>query len=227
MRILIAIHGAHSQPDQMQAQRETWLQTLTIWADYKFFLGRATRCKGDCGDAECEQLNAALKAPDVVTVNCDDGPLWNGPQRTLVLNRKTEALVRYALEHDYEYVFKCDDDTYIRTDLLWSSGFEQHDYVGLMGGHHAQGVGDYSWAQGGAGYWLSRRAMEIIDAAGLHLARAEDFAVGQILALHGIRAHNETRYVPAVTEEQLANPDPDSITFHKVNPQWMRRLHGR
>jgi len=212
-RVLIAIHASHSQPEQMQAQRETWLRKLYGLADYKFFLGHP-----HCDDA------------DVVSLEIPDGPIWlnqrNGP-RTLVLNRKTEGLIKYAFENEYDYVFKCDDDTYVWPDrLLWSS-FEKYDYSGFVERHYAREIGFYHWAQGGAGYWLSRKAMDIIAQHGLHLVAAEDFAVGQILARHGIHPHHDSRYIPGATPKDLANPSQNVLTLHKVTPSEMHLLHDR
>jgi hypothetical protein len=207
MKILIALHGSHSQPDAMQAQRETWLRELRC--DYRYFLGRPSRV-----DRDVEYLES------------EDGPIWNGPFRTWYLNRKTEGLIRYGLDHGYDYVFKCDDDTYIWPDRLLSSGFEKYDYSGVTEPHTSWRIGHYRWAQGGAGYWLSRRAMEYAATYGLNTIPAEDFAVGYALAANGISPHHDERYVSAATTEQLSNPSPDLITLHKVSPSWMRRLHG-
>lgn len=193
----------------MQAQRQTWLRDLPYEVDYRYFLGQPSR-----HDA------------DVVYLPSADGPNWNGPYRTRVGNRKTEAIVRYALDNGYNYVFKCDDDTYVRVELLLKSGFEKHDYSGITASHYAfNGIGHYRWSQGGAGYWLSRRAMEIIAEHGLHLVPAEDFAVGQLLAKYGIHPSHDERYRPAVTQAEIDKPDPAWITLHKINPAQMRRLH--
>lgn len=205
MKILIAIHGSHSQPEQMQAQRETWLRDLS-GADYKFFLGQP---EGD--------------EPDVVYCPCPDGPLYSDAKRihrTWILNQKTEGIVEYALENGYDYVFKCDDDTYVRPGLLLVSGFEQHDYSGFTEKHYTRETGWYRWAQGGAGYWLSRRAMEAIAEHGLRTIPAEDFAVGHALAKHGIHPHRDERYTPT-----MALSRSDWITTHKVWPSPMEDLH--
>lgn len=197
----------------MQAQRETWLRWLVGLADYKFFLG-----------------HPASTADDVVSLDMPDGPIWishrNGP-RTLVLNRKSEALVKYAFDNGYDYVFKCDDDTYVWPGRLLWSGFDQHDYVGSIDRHYARDIGFYHWAQGGSGYWLSRKAMAIIVEHGLHLVAAEDFAVGQILARHGIHPHHDPRYVAGATLKDLTYPSLQILTLHKVTPEWMHRLHGK
>jgi hypothetical protein len=192
----------------MAAQRETWLKDLK-GADYKYFLGEP----------------AGLDT-DVVYGSYPDGPNWEGHRRTWAINRKTESLARFAIKNGYHYVFKCDDDTYVRTDKLLASGFEAHDYTGFMGSHYDFESGHpYEWAQGGAGYWLSHKAMLLV-ATGLTRIRAEDFAVGQLLALNGIAAHHDDRYQPAVSQQDIEHPDSRMITFHKVDPESMRRLHN-
>jgi len=217
MKVLIAIHGSHSQPEHMQAQRETWLADLQR-ADYKYFLG-ASPVSNDAVDE-------VVAPDDVIYLPSPDGPIWEGHRRTWHLNRKTEALVKYALDGDYDFVFKCDDDTYVPSTerLLFESGFEAHDYSGFTETHWAPDTGPYRWAQGGAGYWLSRKSMEIIAEHGLHLVRAEDFAVGQLLAVHGIHPHHDVRYNPAATEQDFRNQS-QFFTLHKVSPTLMRNLH--
>jgi hypothetical protein len=116
----------------------------------------------------------------------------------------------------------------VRVDRLLCAlgqlGFDYYDYAGITEPHRIFGGISYRWAQGGAGYWLSRKAMEIISADGLHLMPAEDFAVGVLLALNGIHPFHDERYRSAVSTKDLENPDPNWITLHKVNHEWMRKL---
>lgn len=83
----------------------------------------------------------------------------------LALPVKMRAAFRWAIEHEYTHVFKCDRDTFIHADRLlksarehfepsWPSGYldAPHDFVGLVGN-----PGDC--CGGGAGYWLSKRAI--------------------------------------------------------------------
>lgn len=204
MKILIAIHATHANPAAMQAQRETWLRNLD-GADYKFFVG-----------------DPAIEADDVVPVPHPDGPRFEPHgyrARTWFLNRKTEALAAYALSEGYDFAFKCDDDTFVRLSELLASGFEEYDYSGYTDPHFTQRTGHYRWAQGGAGYWLSRKSMAIIDRCGLRLNPAEDFAVGELLAQHGIAPHHDARYTP-VSEPKVS----EWITLHKIGPERMREL---
>lgn len=216
MKILAALFGTHTQPEHRAAQRETWLKELTGLADYRYFLGEPEGTE-----------------PDVVYCPVADGPLWefSGPvgHRTWILSRKAEHVAAYALQRGYDYVFKCDDDSYVDVPRWLASGFEQHEYSGSTDRHIAKALGSYHWAQGGSGFWLSRRALALIVQHGLRLNRAEDFAIGQLLAWHGIVPHHDDRYVPAVSDHYLSQIQADGswITLHKINPTWMRRLHAR
>lgn len=74
----------------------------------------------------------------------------------IALPTKMRAAFRWALEYEYDYVFKTDTDVFIHADRLLASGLEHfqsgHDFVGLVGN-----PGDC--CGGGAGYWLSRKAI--------------------------------------------------------------------
>lgn len=219
MKLLIAILGAHTQPEQMQAQRETWLQDVTC--DYKYFLG------------ESYTGTIALDRPDIFHIeNLPDGPNWEGTARTPHMLRKVEAIVKYAWALNYNFVFKCDDDTYVRPRQLVESGFEQWDYVGGPEVHRMRtkektgwpGWFTFQFAQGGPGYWLSRKAMEVILDNGLHLYPGEDIAVGQLLAQNGIRLHPDPRYI--TIEPKKAIPD-SFLTLHKVGPTEIQKFYRK
>lgn len=190
----------------MRAQRETWIQDLDGRADYKFFLGLPESAD-----------------EDVVSLDMPDGPIWDAVRgcghRTPVGQRKTEALARYALENGYDFVFKCDDDTFIRVDHLLAGGFERFDYSGFTEQHWERDIAWYRWCQGGAGYWLSRKAMALVAEYGLHLVPIEDYAVGQLLHRHEIMPYHDARYTPTPDPRR-----PDWITAHQVEPDRMYAL---
>ena len=221
MRILIAIHGSHVLAERMQAQRETWIPQVSrvamppSWSlDYRWFVERP------------------YIADDVYMLPWDPEPLWfqDGPvaRRTSSTNMKTRALVEFALLKGYDYVFKCDDDTYVRPRLLIKSGFEKHDYSGSTEMHHADDTGYYQYAGGGGGYWLSRRAMVAVFTGNEpHKYRhgACDVTVGQTLAAAGIFPYHNSRYLNAVTDTQISRPPSYAITLHKCDPDQMRIVH--
>lgn len=69
----------------------------------------------------------------------------------LALPVKMRAAFRWALEHEYDYIFKCDRDTFVHASRLLDAVPAGKDFVGLVGN-----PGDC--CGGGAGYWLSRNA---------------------------------------------------------------------
>jgi hypothetical protein len=116
------------------------------------------------------------------------------------LTLKTIEIVRWAQSHGFDYVFLCDTDTYVIPKLLLESGFENYDYMGRFSkdigatwvqtakdrnGNHYVFPRCHSWASGGVGYFLSRKAMVEI----LHGSKptkpeevwAEDLWVGQVM----------------------------------------------
>lgn len=76
------------------------------------------------------------------------------------LPKKVRAAFQWALDRGYDYIFKADCDTYINVPALLASGYEAHEYVGLMGDEGAGG-GLAHCPSGGVGYWLSARAAKI------------------------------------------------------------------
>lgn len=177
MKLLLAIKGC--ERDQKtgvhQVLRETWVRNVTD-ADIYFFIGH--------GSHPLE--------PDEVRLDCGDA--------YLDLPAKTRAILKWSLEQNYDFTFLCDTDTYVVPDRLLASGFEEFDLVGLFNGEI--GVpkatdGHWAWVSGGNGYWLSKRATEIVvKHEPTHWA--EDFYVGQVLAPYfqsgELKAFSDERY---------------------------------
>ena len=138
---------------------ETHQRKLLHGCEYRFFLGAG---------------NSNPESDEVILPVRDD--YWALPQ-------KIRQALRWTLEQDEEYshIFKCDRDTYVHVDRLldhWTEiAIKQLDYVGLVGS-----PGDC--CGGGAGYWLSRRAiityLEHYDERQINLAprqRLEDWCL--------------------------------------------------
>lgn len=139
--------------------RDTWLSGSDV--DYKFFLGGV--CKG---------------SPDEIVVDA--------PDDYRMLTRKVWKVFEYALTNGYDYVFKCDADTYVHVPRLLKSGFEKLDYLG----HY-----------GGSGYWVSRRAMQaLLDTHDFVWEDAEDEVVFRSLAKVGIEATEDSRFNSRTSE---------------------------
>jgi hypothetical protein len=207
MKSLIAIVSCHGHRDQRIAQRETWLHRIGT-VEYRFFLGRP----GSREDGP---------TPNLVVLDSNDAYSH--------LSEKVASLCRWALAWGYEYVFKCDDDTYVCPDRLLASGFNLHDYSGFIEDRdchlRAFNFPVYPHAAGGPGYWLSRRAMKIIGAE-LPPNSPEDFAVGKVLALHRVKASHDWRYVHDDRKHRDDVVRSQFISLHKCDPAEMRRVHA-
>lgn len=123
--------------------------------DYKFIYG-----------------NPSSQAVQVIRPREDD-ELWFDVDDTrpyMVL--KDKSLFVWALEHDYDYVFRCCDDTVVYPERMLRDFalLSQHDYAGTFCGYGAiaeQGIFALrylDYMHGGVGCWLSRKAMEMLIA---------------------------------------------------------------
>lgn len=111
---------------------------------------------------------------------------------------------KWALEHGYTHMLKADLDTLIFPGRLMNSGFEKHDFVGT---NHSDGT-----VSGGAGYWLSKKAMEVIAKLKWPTPPRydEDRIVTWALALAGIMPHYDKRH-KFLPGDKI---DEDTITYH-------------
>lgn len=159
MKVLIAIKSCRRDCRNgfNQAVRNTWLHDCPV--DYRFFVGN-----GDGPLAADEEL-----------LGCGDA--------YMDLPHKTRAICAWAFARDYDHAFMADTDTYANVPKLLASGFQEYDVTGYFNG--PIGVpgaveGKYAWVSGGAGYWVSRRVMEML-AASEPSSWAEDLWVGQVV----------------------------------------------
>ena len=136
MKILVSISSceAYEKAGLNDPLRETWLpDAVKLGMDYKFFHGAGSTPKDD-----------------VVVLPVDDS--LGG------LTEKAKAKAKWAVENGYDFVFSCFPDTYACASRLYSSDFRSFDYFGRIHQH----VGGAPYCQGGPGYFLSRKACEIL-----------------------------------------------------------------
>lgn len=161
-KLLLAVKGCERDASNgfHQAMRETWVKDVQ-GADVRFFVGGGS---------------LSLKE-DEVRLPC--------PDDYLSLPHKTRAILQWALDRDYDFVFLCDTDTYVIPDRLLASGFEDYDLVGLFNGRigapNATEGRYWAWISGGNGYWLSNRAARVIAERQHDGDWAEDRITGQAL----------------------------------------------
>ena len=200
MKVLIGVTSCEQNEERRRAQLETWIieAWLTPWPvelEIKFFLGARFEAAPDplCCYLPC----------------CDD---------YASLPEKHDELVKFALANKFDFLFKCDDDTYLRVDRLLASGFEKYDYVGWTKGRH--------FASGGPGYWLSSFAMGLLAERGpLDPERRFrghcDAAVGASLAKSDMYPVHDERYQTGCAADENFAPSKynSMISLHNCRPE--------
>ena len=197
-----------------RAIRETWGEGLD---NLRFIVGQ--RPNGD----------PPFHFPaDVLQLACPDD--YHG------LPRKTRAILDFSLGAARDFTFLCDVDTFVRPDRLLASGFQQYDLTGMIGGNLEAGK-YFPWPSGGAGYWLSRKAAQIVVNSPPSDEWAEDRMIGQILGPHitaaEITAFNHPGYHRVFRDDPLAC----DVTMHfdgkgrkkDYTPKWQYEMwnHNR
>jgi len=198
-RILIGALSGAAKTARRDACRATWLAGIDARDDVQCVFLR-----GDPGLSKPELRGDELWLP------C--------PDDYASLPQKTRGFCRWALANaQFEYLFKCDDDTYVCLDRLLQvpSGL---DYCGWK-------LGRRSYASGGAGYLLSRRAAEVVARDVVEQTGPEDRLVGQHLHRTGIALVHDPRFRPWRKLSHTPRPDNDLITGHYCGHIRMRRVH--
>ena len=200
-KILLALESCHRYHERRAAQRNTWLRFLPEGLEHRYFVGRGEQ--------------SVHIEPDLVQLDCDDS------YEQLIF--KTRSMLCWAIENDFDFVFKTDDDTYVDAAKLLASDFERYEYSGWSR--------QRDYAQGGSGYWLGRRAMELVshDFVPTPDTLAEDTHVGHVLARYGIYPVHDGRYLvgpaPAPEGWPTRSDRCKTITLHRMIPMLMHQVH--
>ena len=145
MKLLIGISScqAYEEKGNNQAMRDTWLADATsLGIDHRFFHGKGAESK-----------------EDVVIVPCKDD--YYG------LMHKDKLQYFWSIEHGYDYMYRCDHDTYCRPERLLLSGFEKYDMAGCRGPLNS--------IEGGPGFLISKRLKQ------LYVDKMEDACKGFVI----------------------------------------------
>jgi hypothetical protein len=159
----------------------------------------------------------------------------NDPIRTW----RTKLMVKYAYDHGYDYVFRVDSDAYVWVNRLLNCGFEQHDYMGWCL-QEQQAEWCVNTGHGGVGFFLSRKAMEIVMNASVEKYADRkywgDLCAGQQLYKAGIHCHRDSRFLDGsshkghhgnIAADELP-ADHKYISVHPVLPvENMLEMHRR
>lgn len=223
MRSLIAISSCQLYEDKgyNRPARETWIPQLAASGfEYRFFFGYT-------GTLE-------PRHDDTIIVSCPDdyGSLCY----------KTLESLRWAYAQGFDYVFRAYPDTYIVPSRLKDSEFHQYDYSGNF-------EGGSMTAAGGPGYWLSRKAIEVMlehEVSPTHpnigsifedrwvgvimnryreeLSRMDDRRYAEGAWLWGNTPLKENGLISAHLwgGEGKSNPNTFSKTYYDVHEKWLR-----
>lgn len=194
MRVLIAVESCLQDRFKHQAQRDTWIKGLHF-VETKFFMGSVGG-----GESEDEVfLGAAVN------------------DSYEALSVKTRAICQWAAERNFDYLFKCDTDTIVSPRNLIFSGFQEHDYSGGFNEdvmpeslRERFGGGAIQFTSGGAGYWLSKKAVTLVANSDKVASCAEDVFVAAVLREHGVLPY----WNPGYRWRPGATIDKDVVTLH-------------
>jgi hypothetical protein len=205
MTTLIAVTSCHAFRTRADAIRETWAPEVKD-ADVRFFLGTLPNPSGD-------------SRPDEILLPVPDGYHF--------LSQKTQLIRRWALEHGYDYLWKVDDDVYLRPERLKVARL---DYVGRVRGPSGNYRAPYC---SGFCYGMTRRALELI--APIDWNASDDFSedrwVGNQLLAKGITPRNEPNFVVhssknnTISGREAPLVDNQIIASCEYNPVRMRSIH--
>jgi len=218
MRLLIAIKSCKQDMDRgfHDVIRKTWgLDAFVYGANLFFFIGD----------------NYIINHDEIILKCLDD---------YASLPFKTRAILRWSLDHDYDFTFLADTDTYLKVDALMRSNFQQYDYMGVNSrpwgvpfeytSRDRAGVEHYHpqcwpWCSGGFGVTLSRKAAEYIVAVEPS-GWAEDMHVGAVLN----PLYNEGKIkINSVQQGDIAWHFPQSHFSSGYDPKfgWMEEQYKR
>ncbi len=192
---------------RVQTVRETWVQDLVVHAPYvtyRFFYGQGAE---------------RLPEPDEIFLNTGD--------TYADLTAKVHRMIQWAVAMGFEWMYKCDDDTWawpewIIRDIM-STEWRDIQYYGFR---HRRGYID-----GGPGYVLGRRAMEVIAASQPIASAFEDTIICELLRNAGIHPRHHPGYAVALHSRWFPVASIRKLhglrAIHPVRPKDMRTLNNR
>ncbi len=216
MKILTTILTCTLTQHRANACLATWIKDIKTPHDYIFFGDKKQSYKMD------------------KTWNCepDDGELRGR------LPEKTYKMLIESLNHDWDFLFKCDDDTYVVFDKLINllKNYNPNDELYIGG----KIVNPFPYGQGGGGYVLTRTAVKKCINSLKHFyndksknKHAEDYSVGLALKEYGLNlTHTDLLSTPnpnTAKQNQSVCIDAiiknNKITTHYVNPETMKTIY--
>ncbi len=194
-QILIGICSCVRAKERRDTVRDTWMQQQNTSAQCLFFVGKG----GTCQESDCIQLDT------------DDSYDY--------LPEKVLAFFQYALENlQFDWLFKCDDDTYVHQERLLELCDMGADFIGNPW------LDTRGSPSGGAGYMMSRALVERIVShrASIPHTGAEDVLIGEL----AMRLCETPHATPRLSYDNYPAPFPynNIITAHWLSIKIMRLM---
>jgi hypothetical protein len=189
---LIGVCSCQGNDEKRNAVRSSWFPKDNSKVCARFFVGA-----GD--DAPLDEDTVVLNVPD----DYEHLPI------------KVFEFFRYAMNHlDFDYIFKCDDDTFVVPERVYDLMENGVDYVGN------EFILNRGAADGGAGYLLSHRVIEkIVADTSLDSTGNEDIIVGEAAIRHGAVARVNRNLVWDIS--RIPRWDNQVISCHRMTPRLM------
>jgi hypothetical protein len=196
-RILVGVCSCATHEERRRAVRETWLSKSPPGVQVVFFMG---------GDVPLKDET------DVVVLPVEDS--------YELLSAKVHAFFRWAIrEVDFDWLFKCDDDTYLVLERLHSIVPRTGRFVG------AEFQKDSGYVSGGAGYLLARKVVEALAAdQDIPKGGCED-VVFSTAALHHGHPYQVSDKLCCDCSRQ-PRQDNDLVTCHWCSPAMLRMVYA-
>lgn len=209
MKILVAIVTCAAYRHRADAQRETWVKDMASAfpsADVRFFFGASGPRLRD----------------DEVVLPVDDG------YETLPL--KVQRMFRWALDEGYDWVFKLDDDVYLRPERLATSvPSAPHEYCGRLRGASGKYPAPYA---SGFSYWISAKAMSLVVRSAWTGDKAEDRWIGNLLSRKNVFCYPDYRFVVVQAKKSASSSQEGPRSGNEIisaceyeGAEEMRRAH--
>lgn len=216
MKILTTILTCTSTQHRANACLATWIKDIKTPHDYIFFGDKKQSYKMD------------------KTWNCEPD---KGEERGSLPEKTYKMLVK-SLDHDWDFLFKCDDDTFVDFGNLVKLLEKYEPKTDLYLGGKI--VNPFPYGQGGGGYVLTRGAIKKCINSLKHLyndtsknKRAEDYSVGLALKEQGINlTHTDLLSTPhphTAKQNQSVCIDAiikhNKITTHYATPETIKTIY--
>jgi|SRR5580692_12085237 hypothetical protein len=215
-----ATHSTHKSGINSNVQwvQDTWFADTLGVVDAKFFFGGATSV-------------ASIWEPGGITLPPQESHDGRGVVLPVgddyySLVPKVRAVIRWAYDHGYDYLYKIDDDVYVDVEKTLA-GFLPVDYRGNMREGQVKRFGEepeltVKYACGPC-YILSRKAMEAIINSPEPATPYEDRATGYVLSLAGIPLTESTELMTCLCKHCLAQPG-NYAQFHVEEDGWREKF---